>query len=326
MSQKPQLSWTKPLLIDEGIRAVLCMIPMMVGLGLGKMSLISALGQAGFYYSYLVLPKRYSGRIRMSILLLTVGMGFYLIGGNVVFNPILATFFTFIVGMVLVFMSEWKLLGALALSFISIYSAGLNAGSPESVHSAFMAFVLSFIWAAAISMLPFWKGMPEPKTVTHPRVVQIEAALRMGFGTSIAFLVASLFGFAKLGWAPSGAGNVIRFDIKTDKVRARLRMIGTLAGCTLVIISLIITTNPTYLALMAIGFSFLNGLTKATKWGTMVVFYTVTILILYGLNDLSATPQLAMQRIGYNLAGVLIGVSFALYPFPRLFKKVRTMA
>jgi hypothetical protein len=324
MPQQKQLSWTKPLLLDEAVRAVICMLPMVIGMILGWGS-ISALGQGGFYYSYLPLPQKKGMRFIMSGLLITIGLGFYLMGGNVVFNPWLAIVYTFFVGMNLVFLGSWKMLGPLAFSFISIYAAGLNAGSLESVHSGFMAFVLSMGWAALISLLPIWKGSPasakKSKEPTPGELVGV--GLKMGIGTAVAELISQLLGFTKMGWATSGVGNVIRYDLTTSKLRAMLRMFGTFIGLVLLLISLRLTDNVIILASLTLVYAFINGLTKGTKLGQTIIFYTATIMTLYVLNDLSGAQELSIQRFMYNLIGVVIGVFVAMYPFPRLFNKLK---
>ena len=154
----PTLYWFKPLMFSEGFRAVACMIPMLIALYLGYDSRLSSLGQGGFYYAYLPLPKKAGGRIVFTFLLLTIGLGFYLIGGNVVPYKWLAILFTFGVGAILVLLSGWKIIGVLAFSFISFYAAGLNSSSPEKASASFMAFVIAILWAGSISLLPIWKG------------------------------------------------------------------------------------------------------------------------------------------------------------------------
>jgi uncharacterized membrane protein YccC len=245
-----------------------------------------------------------------------------------VFNPWLAILFTFFVGMNLVFLSGWKLLGPLAFSFISIYAAGLNASSPDKVQQSFLAFVLAMGWAALVSLLPFWKGTPlpsiKPKEATDAQLVEV--GLRMGIGTALGELVSQLLGFTKMGWATSGVGNVIRMDVSTSKIRAKLRMVGTIAGIIILLISLKLTDSVMILSLLTLIYAFMNGLTKATKLGQTVTLYTATIMTLYVLNDLGSAQELSIQRISYNLIGVMIGVWVALYPFPRIFTKVRNLS
>lgn len=312
---------------DEAFRAILCMFPMIVGMVMGWSSVISALGQGGFYYSSLPLPHKKGMRFVMGGLLLTIGLGFYLIGGNVVFNPWLAIVFTFFVGMNLVFLSSWKLLGPLAFSFISIYAAGLNASSPEKVHQSFMAFVFAMGWAAVISLLPAWKGSFAVKNTKEPSVAdQVEVGMRMGIGVALAELISQLLGFSKMGWATSGAGNVIRFDIKTSKMRAAMRMIGTVMGVIILMISLRFTNSLLVLSTLTLIYAFLNGLTKGTRLGQTVTLYTATIMTLYVLNDLPGAKELSWDRILFNLVGVGIGVWVAMYPFPRLFNKIKEVS
>jgi hypothetical protein len=303
------------------------MLPMVLGMFMGWTTVISALGQGGFYFSSLPLHKKKGMRLIMGGVLWTVGLGFYLLGGNVVFNPWLAIVFTFFVGLNLVFLSGWRLLGPLAFSFISIYAAGLNAGSPESVHNTFMAFVLALGWAALVSLLPIFKGTPTPKAPSQelPDSVLVETGLRMGIGVAVAEFVSQLLGFSKMGWATSGAGNVIRFDPFTSKIRAGLRMIGTIGGVVIMMLSLKLTSSLMVLSVMTLVYAFLNGLTKGTKLGQTVTLYTATIMTLYVLNDISGAKELSWERILFNLVGVMVGVWVALYPFPRLFGRVKSM-
>jgi hypothetical protein len=321
------MSWTKPLQLDEAVRAFACMLPMVLGMFMGWTSVISALGQGGFYFSSLPLHQKKGMRLVMGGLLWTVGLGFYLIGGNVVFNPWLAVVFTFFVGLNLVFLSGWKMLGPLAFSFISIYAAGLNASSPEKVHQSFMAFVLSMGWAAVVSLLPIWKGTPAPAVPAKEPAIgtQVEVGLRMGIGVAVAELISQVMGFSKMGWATSGAGNVIRFDVVTSKMRARLRMIGTVGGVMILMLSLRLTDSVLVLSAMTLVYAFINGLTKRTKLGQTIILYTATIMTLYALNDLPGAKELSWDRIIFNLIGVMVGVFVALYPFPRLFSRIKSV-
>ena len=87
---KLNLMWT------EALRALICMLPMFIATGLGKTTFLVTLGQGGFFFSTLFLPKKISGRAVMGSLILALGLGFYLIGGAVAPNPWLALIFTFI--------------------------------------------------------------------------------------------------------------------------------------------------------------------------------------------------------------------------------------
>jgi len=195
-----ELSW------GEATRAFLCMIPMLIAAILGQSSLVPTLGQGGFFYGAIPLPLARGPRLLVVSLLTAVGLGFYLMGGNVVFNVLLSIVFTFFVAFNIGLLSGFNIMGMLAIHFISIYTAGLNASSPDKVHTNFLAFVLTFGWGAIVSLAINWKGQPPKETTQRKTADYFLAGIRMGVGTSIALLVSNLFGFDKLGWAPSGAG------------------------------------------------------------------------------------------------------------------------
>ena len=64
----------------------------------------------------------------------------------------------------------------------------------------------------------------------------------------------------------------------------------------------------------------LNGLFKKTKLGTMPLFYTTTILLLYSANDISAGGENVLMRVFYNIIGITIGILVVIYPFPRVVR------
>jgi hypothetical protein len=312
-----------PLMWTEAIRALVCMLPMVVATGLGKTTYLVTLGQGGFFFSTIFLPKKISSRAVMGSLVLALGLGFYLIGGAVAPNPWLAVAFTFMVCLNLSFLSGWTIGGPLALTLIMIYTAGLNTGSPTSATANFLAFALVMGWSALISLLPVWKPIEPPKVdTTQGNGALAEQGLRMGIGASVALAVSYGAGFAKLGWAPSAVGHVIRYDEKLSKIRARGRLVGTIAGALLAAIALAFITSVSVLVLVGGLFAVLNGLFKKTKLGTIPFFYTATILLLYSANDLSSGTSNVLQRVAYNLVGVIIAVIVVIYPFPLLMKKV----
>ena len=51
-------------------------------------------------------------------------------------------------------------------------------------------------------------------------------------------------------------------------------------------------------------------------------FYTATILLLYSAHDLSSGTSTILQRVAYNLVGIIIAVIVVVYPFPLIMKKV----
>jgi len=314
---KLTLMWT------EAARAFVCMLPMFVATGLGKTTFLVSLGQGAFFYSTLFLPKRIGARVVMGSLILALGLGFYLIGGVVSPNPWVALLFTFMVCLNLSFLSSWKIGGPLALTLVMIYTAGLNTGSPEKASANFLVFAFVMTWCALISLLPIWKPIEPPKVdEAQTNGALAEQGLRMAIGASIALAISYLAGFAKIGWATSAVGNVIRYDEKLSKRRAMARLLGTIGGALLASIGLAFVTDISVLVLIAGAFAVLNGLFKKTKLGMMPLFYTATILLLYSANDLTAGTENVIQRVLYNLIGIVIAVIVVTYPFPWIMKRV----
>jgi hypothetical protein len=153
------------LLWGEAARALLCMVPMLAAAILGQGSFVVPLGQGGFFYSATPLPKPRGLRLLVASLLGAIGLGFYLMGGNVVFHPWLAIIFTFFVAFNLGVLSGYRILGMLAIhSLISIYTAGLNASSPEKVHANFLAFLGALAWGAVRGCV---QRLEKPMLLTH---------------------------------------------------------------------------------------------------------------------------------------------------------------
>lgn len=310
-----------PLMWTEALRALVCMVPMFIATGMGKTAFLVSLGQGGFFYSTLFLPKKMGARIVMGSLVLAFGLGLYLMGGTVAPNPIMALVFTFMVCLNLSFLSGWTVGGPLALTFVMIYTAGLNTGSPEKASANFVAFALVLGWSALITLLPFWKPIEPPKVNTDQGTGELAVqGFRMAIGATIALAVSYLAGFAKLGWAPSAVGSVVRYDEKLSKIRAWLRFFGTLGGALLASVALAFVTSITALVWIGALFAVLNGLFKKTKLGMMPFFYTATILLLYSANDISSGSTNVLQRVTYNLVGITIAMLVVLYPFPKLVK------
>jgi len=247
-------------------------------------------------------------------------------GGNASTNPWLTVILSFLVGLNLVLLVSWRVLGMAALSFVTVYSAGLNTGDPMKAQTYFFFFLFSIGWGAIISMLPFWKGQESTQIIEPTKEQLVSTGFRMGLGMSVAVFIAYLFGFSKLGWAPSGVASSVRFDWETSKLKGFLRELGTILGAVVVMATFFITVNPAVLALMAYFFGVINGLMKETKVGAMPLFYTVTILLIYSLNNISDGPVLAAQRVMYNLIGVLVALLVVWYPFPRIMNKIKTQA
>ena len=144
----------------------------------------------------------------------------------------------------------------------------------------------------------------------------------MGIGTTLALAISYIAGFAKIGWAPSAVGNVVRYDQTLSRTRAWLRFYGTLGGGAMAAIVLAFITDLRILVLFAALSGVLNGLFKLTALGKMPLFYTATILLLYSANDLTSGSENVLMRILYNVVGITIGVFVVIYPFPRMVKLV----
>jgi len=307
----------------EALRALVCLAPMLVASGLGKTTYLVTLGQGGFLYSWLFLPDKLRGRLVMGIMLVGMGLAFYLVGGNVVQYPVLAVFFTFLVCLNLSFLSGWSIGGPLALTLIMIYTAGLNTGSAEKAAHNFMAFAFVLTWSALISLPSFWKSFPPPPVNKELTDLDLaEQGVRLGIGSSLALAISYMAGFAKLGWAPSAVGNVVRFDEQLSKKRAWARFFGTIGGALLASIALAFITSITVLVWVGAVSAVLNGLFKKTKIGMIPLFYTATILILYSVNDITTARATILNRIMYNLVGITIGILIVIYPFPNIMKKI----
>ena len=231
---------------------------------------------------------------------------------------------TFFVSMNLCFMSGWKVGGPLALTLVMIYTAGLNTGSPEKASTNFLVFAFVLGWSALISLLPFWTPVPPPPVNEDQETWELaEQGLRMGIGTSLALAISYLAGFAKIGWAPSAVGNVVRYGEKLSQKRAWARFLGTLGGAAMASIALAFITDPTIVVLIGAVFAVLNGLFKLTKLGRMPLFYTATILLLYTANDLTTGSENVLTRVVYNIVGITIGMLVVIYPFPLMMRKLK---
>ncbi len=312
-----RLMWT------EAARAFVCMLPMLVASGLGKTSVLVTLGQGAFFYSTIFLPKKIGARIMLGSLVVALGLGFYLIGGAVAPNPWEAVTFTFFVSFNLSFLSGWKVGGPLALTLVMIYTAGLNAGSPEKAATNFALFAGVLTWCALISLLPFWTPIEPPPVDDKQGNGQLaEQGFRMGIGTAIALGVSYAGGFGKIGWAPSAVGNVVRYDAQLSRKRAWARFYGTIGGAVLAAAALALITSATVVVWIGAFFAVLNGLFKKTKLGMMPLFYTATILLLYSANDLSSGRANIVTRVVFNLIGITIGILVVIYPFPRILRMI----
>ncbi len=313
-----------PLMWTEALRALVCLVPMLIATAIDRTTYLVTLGQGAFFFSSLFLPRRLAGRFVMGSLVLALGLGFYLIGGAVAPYPWVAVIFTFFVCLNLSFMTSWRVGGPLSLTLVMIYTAGLNTGSPEKASANFLVFAFVMGWSALISLLPFWTPVPPPPVNENQSTPELaEQGLRMGIGTALALAISYFAGFAKIGWAPSAVGNVVRYDEKLSEKRAWARFFGTLGGAAMAAVALAFITDPTIVVLIGAVFAVLNGLFKLTPLGRMPLFYTATILLLYTANDLTTGSENVLTRVAYNLVGITIGVIVVVYPFPLLMRMLK---
>lgn len=124
-----------PLMWTEALRALVCLLPMIVATALGRTTYLVALGQGAFFVSSLFLPIRLGARFVMGSLIVALGLGFYLIGGAVAPYPWVAVIFTFFVCLNLSFLSGWLV-------------------SPEKASANFLVFAVVMSWSSLISLLP----------------------------------------------------------------------------------------------------------------------------------------------------------------------------
>jgi fusaric acid resistance family protein len=308
---------------NDAIRAALCMLPMLIAYVAGYDSLLVPLGQGGFFYSTLPLPQNRLEKIFYIFLMLGVGLGFYLLGGTIALHPWLSLLVTFIVSVTIGLLSGGKLIAPIAFSLVSVFSAGLNISNPDKLHTNYLGFTAIFIFCGLLSLLPIWKGKDMSKiTIFKPEENMVEGVM-LGIGSVIALFVANILEFARLGWPVSAVGTIIRFNEVESRKRAKSRVIGTVGGSIVAIIFFLLFSNPIVFIILAYIFGILHSLMSRTLLGKTVFFYTVTILILYSINDISQGPIIAAQRIAYNLVGVLIAIFILYYPFPLLKKRLQ---
>jgi uncharacterized membrane protein YgaE (UPF0421/DUF939 family) len=213
----------------------------------------------------------------------------------------------------------------LAFTFITLYSAGLNASSFTKAHDNFLAFLVIFLWCGIISLPAFWKGI----SMLNMKVLGAEenflTGVKLGIGTTIALLIANVFGFAKDGWPVSAVGSIVRFNEAESKKRAVSRVIGTIGGSVLAIATFFLVSTSGVLILAAYLYGVLQALFSKIMIGKTVFFYTATIIVLYSLDDISKSNTIAMQRVAYNLVGILIGVLIIYVPLPFITKNVEAI-
>ena len=316
---KIELDW------NDATRAMLCMLPMAIAYFTGQHSLVVPFGQGGFFYSMMPLSDKRVGRVVSLFLLLSLGMGIYLLGGNIVHNFWISIFLTYMVAIAVGFLSGYRIVTPLAFTFITLYSAGLNASTSEKAHENLLAFIVIFLWCGLVSLPSFWKGINMANVKVLDTEENFVTGVRLGIGTMFALLVANLFAFAKYGWPVSAVGSIVRFNEEESKKRAKSRVIGTIGGSLLAMATFLVVSTGGALIMVGYLFGIMQALFSRTMIGKTVFFYTATIIVLYSLNDISVGPEIAVQRTVYNLAGIVIGVFVAFYPIPWISARIESL-
>ena len=110
--------------------------------------------------------------------------------------------------------------------------------------------------------------------------------VKLGIGTTIALLIANLFGFVKDGWPVSAVGSIVRFNEAESKKRATSRVIGTIGGSFLAIATFFLVSTSGVLIMLAYLYGILQALFSKTMIGRTIFFYTATIIVLIFTNDI----------------------------------------
>jgi hypothetical protein len=307
---------------NHAIKAAICMLPMVIAYVTGHNSLLVPFGQGGFFYSTLPLPEKRLEKLMYFFLMMGVGLGFYLLGGTAAASPLLSILITFMVAVTIAIMSGGKIIAPLAFSLISVYTAGLNVSDPSKLQVNFEGFAFIFALCGFISLIPIWKPSDLSNFKIFKPAENLFAGVKLGIGMSLALFIGNLFSFAKMGWPVSAVGTIVRFNETESKKRARSRIIGTVGGGLMAMVFFIVFNLPGVFIVLAYVFGILHSLMSKTLLGKTVFFYTVTILILYSMGDLSQGTLIAAQRIFYNMIGVMIAVFVISYSFPRLMSRI----
>lgn len=323
-----QKLWPKKsdLTYDAALRGFIFMLPMILAMIFGRDSWIVPFGQGGFFFSIMPLIPTHAGRFLNMLVMTSLGLGLYLIGGNSASHLWLAVFYAFSTGFVIVMLTSWRYIGMGAVAaLVPVYTAGLNAGSPDKAASSFIGFTIIMLYCGLITMLPFWKTRElggGPKQVSEK--TRTLGAFRLALGSSIALFFSEIWNFSKLGWASSAVGSVIRPEEEENKSkrRAAVRAIGVIIGGVIATLVLLFQPSLNQVAIMVVIFTVINGLISLSPLGQMPIFYNAVILLLYSKVGATSGSNLVNIRILYNLLGIAIALFFVYYPLPYITRKV----
>lgn len=309
----------------NAVRAFVCMLPMLIAILAGKTEWVVPLGQGGFFSSTMPVASTRYGRLLVLVFMMVPGLGLYLIGGNSASNIWLAVTYALAVGFACSLLTGFRYLGMVAIAgFIPIYTAGLNAGSPEKAASSFVAFSIVVFYCNLINLLPFWK-VGDPVTKPISEVDRVLMGVRLSLGEAIALGISMFFNFGKLGWAPSAVGSVVRADTASSKIRSWIRAGGVIIGAVIASIALAYSPSFEFAIFVVIVLSVINGLYALTPLGQIPILYNAVILILYSQTGSTGTEELVSMRIVYNLIGILIAIALVYYPLPYATKYIKSV-
>lgn len=319
VKDKKVRAFLKTLSLSYGVRAIICMLPMLVALALGRDDMFVPLGQAGFFYSMLPVFRTTGQRAMTGILMMGVGLAFYLVGANVASALPWSLVMLFISAFTIGWVTSFESMGwVFAPTLITVLAAGLNSSSVDKANTSYFAFSIAMMWGMLISLLPVWKPLSDIKLSAS----KLDSSLfmystRLAFASTLALAVAYFAGFSKYGWPVSAVGSVVRNDPGESTKRAFVRMVGVVVGAVLAsTVYYFFGENRDLLIFFSVFFAFITGLTLSTNLKVFPFGYNATILILYGLT--SGTDGLFIQRIAYNLIGALLALAIVEFGFPRV--------
>jgi hypothetical protein len=231
-----------PLMWTEALRALVCLLPMIVATALDRTTYLVTLGQGAFFFSSLFLPRRIAGRFVMGSLVLALGLGSTdRRGGSP--PPLGRVIFTFFV--------------CLNLSFR--WMEGRRTAqvlTPDDLHRRAQHRLTGKRRPPTLRSPSSWAG-PRSSRCSHldtgPTAAgerepgDLELASRPSDGhrhrPGPGHLLYRRIRQDRLG--PQRRGNVVRYDEKLSEKRARARFFGTLGGAAMVAIAPAFITDPT---------------------------------------------------------------------------------
>lgn len=290
----------------------------------GWEKLVVPLGQGGFLYSMLPVTKTTGERLLTGVIVIGLGTGFFLMGVNIVGLFPLSLVLLYILAFAIAWLTSFKSIGwVFGPIFMSMMAGGLNTGDVNKAAQSFSAYSMVLLWGLLVTLLPFWKPLSKFRIEANDQDEKLSLfSHKMAIASTLAYLIAYIFEFTKLGWAPSAAGNVLRYETEETKKRTWVRMIGVAAGVFLAMLAFLIAgENTLLLIVIAVLMAMVTGLTLATNLRIFPFGYNAVIIILMGIGQ--GVEGLYAARFLYNLVGAMIAIAVAEWGFPRLQKSIK---